>query len=273
MHKLFDSWKYIVRNILFILPFSIVPAVFLALALDYSEIGKLMHGFFSGNPRLDFVGYFRTLSFIRIDSALGGIFSALAFVCVVIFGALMISFVEKHMRIGKRTFSGVYRGFVNVLFSVFVVVLVYVILYELWALLFSAFLFLLANIQQNVLFYFLFIVAFLLFTYALLFLVTVFYLWLPCRQVTGFGFYDAFLYSYRLMVGIRWELIMSYLASFVASLLILGLASLLPEAAFRLIGVLIFVLLFLSFCVRMETAYFEADKLDREDLLHSYKEY
>ena len=151
--------------------------------------------------------------------------------------------------------------------------LVYVVLYELWALLFSALLYLLANIPQTALFYVLFLVAFMLFTLALLYLVTVFYLWLPCRQVTGFGFYDAFLYSYRLMVGIRGNLILSYLVSFVAALLVLGVSALLPEIVFRLVAVLVFALLFMSFCVRMEAAYFETDKLDREDLLHSYKEY
>ena len=273
MRKVLDSWKYIVKNICFLLPFSVVPAIFLALSLDYTEIGTLMRGFFTGNARLPFLGYFRTLSLVRIDSPLGGIFSALAVVALVIFSALLLSFVEKHMRIGKRTLSGLWRRFVNSLATVTVVALVYVILYELWALLFSALLFWLSTIPITAVFYLLFIVAFLFFTYALLFLVTVFYLWLPCRQMTGFGFYDAFLYSYRLMVGIRWNLILSYLVSFVAALLVFGVSALLPEAVFRCIAVVVFALLFLSFCVRMEIAYFRVDKLDREDLLHSYKEY
>ena len=272
MRKVLDSWKYIFKNIWFLLPFAVLPAVFLALSLDYTEIGRLVHGFFSGDPRRSFVGYFRTLSFSRIDSALGGIYSALAYVSVVVCSALMLSFVEKHMRIGKRTLSGVTKGFADIFLSVVVMSFVYVALYELWALLFSAFLYLLSTIPLTELFYVLFVVAFLLFTYALLFLVTVFYLWLPCRQMTGFGFYDAFLYSYRLMVGIRWNLILSYLVSFVLALCVFGAASLLPEAAFRCIGLVVFAVLFLSFEVRMETAYFDADKLDREDLLHSYQE-
>ena len=88
MRKVLDSWKYIVKNIWFLLPFAVLPAAFLALSLDYTEIGRLVHGFFSGDPRLSFVGYFRMLSFIRIDSALGGIYSALAYVSVVICSAL-----------------------------------------------------------------------------------------------------------------------------------------------------------------------------------------
>lgn len=272
MRKVLDSWKYIGRNLLFLLPFAVLPAVFLALSLDYTEIGALVHGFFSGDPRLSFEGYFRTLSFIRIDSPLGGIFSALAVLSVIVCAALLLSFVEKHLRIGKRTLSGLTKGFLDLIPTVIVVGLAYLALYELWATLFSALLYLLSNISQTALFYVLFVAAFLFFTYALLFIVTAIYLWLPCRQMTGFGFYDAFLYSYRLMVGIRWNLILSYLASFVLALFVLGASALLPEAVFRCIALIVFATLFLSFCVRMETAYFDADKLDREDLLQSYKE-
>ena len=35
----------------------------------------------------------------------------------------------------------------------------------------------------------------------------------------------------------------------------------------------LFLLLFPNFCVRMEVVYFEGDKLDREDELHSYRRY
>lgn len=273
MRNLFDSWKYIFKNIWFLLPFAVVPVVFLALSLDYSEIHRLMTGFFTGAPRMGFEEYFRVWSFIRIDSWLGGIYSFLAFVSVAVFTALMLSFVEKHLRIGKRSLSGIYGGFVSVIFSSFVFTLAYTVLYELWALLLSALLFLIASIPVTPLVYVFFVAAFLLFTLALLYVATVFYLWFPCRQMTGLGFYNAFLCSYRLMTPVRRKLVLSYLISVVCAFLVIGAASLLPEFGFRLIAVVVFCLLYLSFTVRMETCYFEADKLDREDILHSYKEY
>ena len=46
--------------------------------------------------------------------------------------------------------------------------------------------------------------------------------------------------------------------------------SLLPSAVFYLVSIVLFILLYLSFCVRMEAVYFETDKLDREDL-HRHK--
>lgn len=273
MRKLFDSWIYLFKNLWFVLPFAIMPAVFLALSLDLSAISALVQGFFTGEPRLDFVSYFRVWSFIRIDSVLGGVYSFLAFACIVIFTAFMLTFVEKHMRIGKRSFSGGYAGFVNILFSALVVTFVYTCLYELWALLLSALLFLISRIEVTAVVYILSIAIFLLLSFALLYCVTVFYLWLPCRQMTGFGFYNAFVYSYRLMTNVRWGLILSYLISFTAAFFLIGAFALLPEPVFRIVAVILFILLYLSFCIRMETTYFATDKLDREDLIHSYRGY
>lgn len=273
MKNLFDSWKYIVKNIWFVLPFAVVPAVFLALSLDYSAILSLLQGFFTGSPRLSFWEFFRAWSILGVGSWLGGVYSVLAFVCVVVFSALMLAFAEKHMRIGKRTLSGIVGGFFGNLLSATVITLVYTLFYELWALVFSAVLFLISNISSLVLVYILGIAAFLLFTYVLIYVATVFYLWMPCRQMTGFGFYDSFLYSYRLMLGIRWELVLSFLISLAGAFVVLGGTVFLTEIVFRIAGVVVFAFLFLSFCLRMETAYFRTDKLDREDILKRYKEY
>lgn len=273
MRKLFDGWTYIFKNLWFVLPFAIMPAVFLALSMDFSAISKFVHGFFTGALDLEFTEFFRAWSFIRIDSVLGAIYSVFAFACIAIFTALMLTFVEKHMRIGKRSLSGGYQGFVNILPSALLITFVYTCLYELWALILSALLFIVSRIQSLVFVYILFIAVFLLLTYGLLFCVAVFYLWLPCRQMTGFGPYHAFVYSYRLMTTVRWRLILSYLISVTVAFLLIGALALLPEPVFRIVAVLIFILLYLSFCVRMESTYFEADKLDREDLIHSYRGY
>ncbi len=273
MRKLFDGWTYIFKNLWFVLPFAVMPAVFLALSLDFSAIDKLVYGFFTGKLDLDFVDYFRAWSFLRIDSILGAIYSVVAFACIVVFTALMLTFVEKHMRIGKRSLSGGYAGFVNILLPVLLVAFVYTCLYELWAVILSALLFVVSRIQATALVYILFIAVFLLLTYALLYCVTAFYLWLPCRQMTGFGLYHAFVYSYRLMTNVRWQLILSYLLSITAGFLLIGGFAFLPEPVFRIVAVLLFILLYLSFCIRMETTYFATDKLDREDLIHSYRGY
>lgn len=273
MRTAFGHWKYIVKNIWLVLPFAVLPAIFLALSLDYSSVGRTVRTFFTVSPREGFVEYFRTWSLIRIDGALGGVYSAVAFLSVILCAAPMLVLVEKHMRIGKRTLSGFTKGAFSLVFSVFLIVLCYLALYEIWAVLLSALLFVIAQIKIAALAYVFYVIVFLLLTFALFYVATIFYLWLPCRQATGFRPYEAFLYSYRLMTGVRWKLILGFAASFFSCMACTALFALLPEAAFRALLVLLYAALFLSFLIRMETVYFETDKLDREDVLKSYRGY
>lgn len=273
MRTAFGHWKYIAKNIWLVLPFAVLPAIFLALSLDYSAVGATVSRFFAGSPRESFADYFRTWSLIRIDSPLGGVFSALAVLFVVLCTVPMLVLVEKHMRIGKRTVSGLMRGSLSLFFSVAAMVLCYLFLYEVWAVLLSALLYCVAQIKVTALCYLLGFIVFFLSGFALLYVATVFYLWLPCRQATGFGPYNAFVYSYRLVTGVRWKLILGFSVSFFACMVCTAGFSLLPEAVFRILPVFFYAALYLSFLIRMETVYFETDKIDREDELKSYRGY
>lgn len=266
MRTVFGSWKYVFRNIWFLLPFAVVPAVFMALSLDYQGLQAVWGGFFSGDPRAEFLELFRAWSFVRIDSWLGLIYSILAVVAVIFFMALLLAFVEKHMRLGKRTLSGIGAQFVNNLPSVIFAALAYLVLYEAWAVVLSAVMFAVSEISATATVYAADVVFILVFAFVLVYLATILYLWLPCRQMTGFRFFEAFLYSYRLTVGVRGKLVLSFAISLAALFVVLCACSFLPAAVFYIVGVAAFALLFLNFCVRMEAVYFETDKLDREDL-------
>ncbi len=272
MQVIFGHWKYIAKNLWYVLPFAIVPAVFLALSLDYTGISEAVRDFFTGEPRADFVEYLRVWGFLRIDSWVGALFSVLAVVCCVIFMTLMLAFVEKHLRIGKRTVSGVFSQLANLAFSTLFITLVYFVLYEVWSVVLAALLFVVAQIRVAALVYVLYCILVIGGGYVLLYLSSIFYLWLPCKQITGFGFYDSFLYSYRLVMKVRQKLILSLAVSFGALVVLVAGLSFAPGFVFRLVSVPLFAALFLSFGVRMETVYFYTDKLDREDVIKSYRE-
>ncbi len=272
MRVIFGHWKYIAKNLWYVLPFAIVPAVFLSLSLDYSAISQFLRAFFTGQPRADFLEYLRVWSFVRFDTWVGAIYSVLAVATCAIFMTLMLAFVEKHMRIGKRTISGVFAQLGTLTLSTLAVTLAYVILYEIWAVVLAALLFVVAQIRVTALVYVLICLFVAVGAYVLLYVATFFYLWLPCRQVTGFGTYDAFLYSYRLVLGVRFKLILSWLLSFAVLIVAVGGLAFLPAYVFHLVAILFFAALFLAFGVRMETVYFMTDKLDREDILKSYRE-
>ena len=177
------------------------------------------------------------------------------------------------MRLGKRTLSGLWQQTKNILPSVAAYVIMMVVFYEIWAIVLSAVLFAVASIPAVPAVYVLSVIAMLAFGFVLIYLTTILYLWLPCKQMTGFRFFDAFLYSYRLMVGVRGKLLLSFAVSVVGMFLILVLCSLLPYAAYHIIAVILFFFLFLNFGIRMEALYFETDKLDREDILRHKWEY
>lgn len=271
MQIVFGSIKYIFRNIWYVLPYAIMPAVFLALLMDYSAISEIVTGFFTGAPQSDFLLNFSALSIVGID-LLSGIYTVCAFICFVVFLTLMLCFAEKHMRLGKRTPGGTLSQFGNLLLSVAGITLVYLVLYEVWAVALSAVLFALGAVSSPVLVCILDAIVFLIFAFALLYLASVFYLWLPCKQMTGFGNYNAFLYSYRMMTEVRGRLLLSLLLSFFAIAAVITGVSLVSDLVFRVVAFLLFVFGFLNFGIRMETVYFSADKLDREDLIRSYRE-
>ena len=97
-------------------------------------------------------------------------------------------------------------------------------------------------------------------------------MWLPCMQATGFRPYDAFLYSYRLSMKVRWRLVLAHAMSLLAFVVLVGGSAFLPEIVSRIVAFGVYLFLFTGFFVRMETVYYEADKLDREDLIKSYRE-
>ena len=272
MRIVFEHWKYIVRNLWFVLPFALMPAIFLSLTVDFTAIRAVAGGFFRGELGFGFISLLFAFSLIRFDSVLGAIYSACAFVCLVVFTALLLAFVEKHMRIGKRTLSGVFSQLKSHLLAAFGVTLFYTLFYELWAVVLSAVLYAVSAIPQTAFACLLFVFVLLLFITVLLYLAAAFYLWLPCMQITGFRAYNALLYSYRLLVGVRWRLILSMLISYAALFLVLLAGAFIPEWLAVIIAFVAFIFVYISFCVRMETVYFQTDKLDREDILRSYRE-
>lgn len=272
MRIVFGNWKYILANIWYVLPFAIVPAILLALNLDYHAISAVTAGFFTGEPRMHYLDFFNAWSIVRFDSWLGAIYTIFAFIACVCFITLLLVFVEKHLRIGKRTLSGLLSQFTSLLLPAFVTTLFYLLMFELWAVLFAAVLFAVCSMSSTSFVYVIYVLVVCVFLFALLYLMPVCYLFLPCKLMTGFRAYDAFLYSYRLMTKVRWRLILSLLFSVLAMVIVLAGCSLLPSYIFRIVTAVLFCFFFMSFGVRMLTVYFAADKLDREDVLKSYRE-
>ena len=267
------NWKYIFKNLWFVLPFALLPAAFFAFSFDYEALAVLMESLTAGIPVVDFVLLFRAWSIIRFDSWIGAVAGIGVYLSCAIFMTGMLSLVEKHMRIGKRTLNGAFSQLWHHLFSSLAITLLFLFLYELWAGVLSALMYAIGSfITGTAGLVLLSVVAFIACTFVLLYCISTFYLWYPCVQLTGFGPYEALRYSHQLVINVRVKLVFTLFVSFL--LLTAGLIAmvvLLSEIVFRVGLFVLFVFVFLSFCIRMETLYFATDRLEREDLKHSYK--
>ena len=273
MSVVFSSVKYIFRNFWYVLLFALLPAIFLALSLDYRSIHDYVVAFFTGDPRVGFLDFFCIWSLFHFHSSLSIIYGVCMFVCVVVSASFLFVLVEKHMRLGRRTPNGLLAGFKNAFLPVLGVAAIYLVIYEVFVVVLSSLLFAVSSIPNTIAVYFLTVIVCLALFFALFYVASAFYFWLPCKLMTGFSIYDTFRYSYRLAAGERTKLVLAFALFTSVTVAVVALSALLPSYAHYIVTFVLFVFVFLDFCIRMETAYFKADKLDREDIVHSYKEY
>ena len=269
-----QSSKYVFKNFIYLFPFAILPALFLALSTDEKSITAvvtmLVHGRIGEWTFSELFKAISVLNFGSWESIVFGFAGIIAFIpCV----ALMMALLEKHMRIGKRTFNGLWGKLNDNFLSTAGVVLLVVAIYELWALLLAAFLFFLSRITLTVIAYVFVILVFIAFHVLLVISIGAIYLWLPCMQITGFRAVEAFSYSNQLLSPVKIKLLFVQLMVLTfAEALICVCAVFLPMMlAFKGIAAILYACMLMVYCVRMQIAYFDCDHIDRADLATYYQ--
>ncbi len=150
MSVVFSSVKYIFRNFWYVLLFALLPAIFLALSLDYRSIHDYVVAFFTGDPRVGFLDFFCIWSLFHFHSSLSIIYGVCMFVCVVVSASFLFVLVEKHMRLGRRTPNGLLAGFKNAFLPVLGVAAIYLVIYEVFVVVLSSLLFAVAAIPNTI---------------------------------------------------------------------------------------------------------------------------
>jgi len=182
-----------------------------------------------------------------------------------------MAFLDKHMRIGKRTFTGIFSKLNDNFVSTAGFVLLLLAMYELWALLVSTFVYVVSLIPVVWLAYILACGCYLFMHVVLIYAVGKIYLWLPCMQITGFKAFEALHYSQYLMSTMRWKLLLSQLGILFFVEALIALCALTPVTwLFTLLTTVFYVLVIIIFCVRMMVAYFDRDQIERADLRRYY---
>ena len=261
--------KYILKNFFYIFPFAIIPAFFLSLSVAEDSIINVLNGMFSGKiAEWTFQDLFRAISVLNFgawDSIVTGILGLIVlFPCI----ALFIAFLEKHMRIGKRTYNGILSKLNDNALPTLEYTLIFISIYELWSLLTAALLYFLAMIPSSVVAYIATGLCYLAMHVVLLYAIGAIYLWLPCMQITGFPMLEALQYSHQLLVPVKWSILSGQIFLLLCAESLIGLCAVfLPNGIiFMTLTTALYVVLLLFYCVRMEIAYFDRDHIERADL-------
>ncbi len=267
-----QSCKYSLKNFIYLISFAIIPAWFLSLSTDQESIKCALESIFHGNINdFHFVHIFRAISILNFADWYSVVFGIAGVVMMIICGAMMMAFLDKHMRIGKRTFTGIFSKLNDNLVSTAGFVLLLLAIYELWTLLVSALVYLASLIPVVWLAYIFAAIFYLSMQVVLIYFVGKIYLWLPCMQITGFKAFEALRYSQYLVSSLRWKLLVSQLGILFFAQALICLCALSPYTwLFTLLTTVFYILIIMIFCVRMMVVYFDKDQIERADLRKYY---
>lgn len=269
-----QSGKYILKNFLYIFPFAILPAFFLSISTDEGAIISVLKAVFKGNIHVwTFPELFRAISVLSFGSWQSVVFGIIGILVIVPCVALMMALLEKHFRIGKRTFNGLWSKLNDNFLSTCGYAVLVVVLYELWSLILSALLFLVSRIEIAVVAYILAGLFFVALHVLLLYAISMIYLWLPCMQITGFRAFEALHYSYQLVTPIRWRILWGQIVFLLGTEAALCLCAVfLPNpVVFMALTMFLYAVLIMLYFVRMEIAYFDRDQIERADVYRYYR--
>ena len=260
--------QYVFKNFWYIFPFTVIPAFFFALALDAPALDVVLKSFFSGNINaITFTDTFCAISIFNFSGPQSIVSGIIGIVVSVVCVSMLMAMLEKHMRIGKRTFNGLFSKLNDNLLSTGAFALLVLAFYELWTVVTAALIALFASITIVPLAYVLSVLAFLAMHFVLMYSISTVYLWLPCMQITGFRPFEALSYSYQLVAPNIGQIVFGQVgALIVAELIISVIAIFLFDWAMMLAAMAAYTFMLMIFCVRMQVVYFDCAQMERADL-------
>ena len=264
-----QSSKYVLKNFIYLFPFAILPALFLSLSTDSEAIYCALETIFSGKiNEFHFSHLFRAISVLSFTSTKSILFGLFGIIAMVVCVAFLMAMLDKHMRIGKRTFTGIFAKLNDNLVSTCGYVLLILIIYELWTLVTTTLIYIFSRITVIWLAYTFTVLVYLAMHVLLIYMIGHIYLWLPCMQITGFRALEALRYSNHLMAPVKWIIMVKQLAIllFAEGVLALCSAFAFNFFTFTVVSTILYAVILITYCVRMMVAYFDREQIERADL-------
>lgn len=268
MNYTVETIKYIFKNFLYVVPFAFIPAVFFSLTISESAVESVLNNVLNGSPRDSFWNIFQSVSIFNFSSWNSVLFGLIGIVAIVVCISMLMAFLEKHLRIGKRTLNGLLSKVNDNLISTCGYALLCLVIYEVWAVLLAALCFFVTSVPNTVIAYVLLAIVYIGMHFVLLYALSIFYLWLPCVQITGFKAFEALRYSYQLVAPIQMDIVIGQAIFLLVSGLFVGASVVFIEGGLVafLVATVLYTFMILSYCIRMQIVYFDRAQIERADL-------
>jgi hypothetical protein len=256
--------KYVTSNLL-LLPCYVVAIICFALIINPAADHLIIANATSGQPN-NFYNWFAALLLfnpLNWSTYLSGIIAYAVLICDL---AFIHSLVDKHVRFGSKSFRSITNGF-NINVCNGLILAVFAIVLHLLATVIFAAVMTTCEALMPPYSYILGILICLIFFVALSLAASLFLMWLPCVEVTGFKKYEALLYAYALARQRMKGLFVSFSIPLVIVTLVSLTVSFLTAmpVAFVVVPILCGTL-FIYFAVLSYIAYADAEGIEREDL-------
>ena len=265
MRYIAGTFRYIFKNFIFLFAFVLIPSYFLTASGDPADIRAIIDSFVAGGERAEFREVF---AFFSPLNDRGWAFALICFAAVIVCFPMLFGFIEKHMRLGLRTWKGIAGRFNFNFLTTLAVFFVCIALYEVWALLAAGLVYAETLLLQGIAGSIAALVTAVGMVALLCYLISTFLLWLPCLQITGYSYMDALVYSNSLAARKKGKIFLSSFLPCAAGYAARGLivAFVQNGAAAFVITELVYLFLILYICVLMFVVYFDAAGEERMDL-------
>lgn len=268
MRYIASTVKYLFRNFIFIFVFALVPSYFFAMTLDRQNLVSIADQIMALKADFTFGQIFSYLSPINAGR---WAFSIVCFVALLVCVPMLLGFVEKHMRIGSRSFKGVAGRFNHNFLTTLWIVIILLAVYELWAVITAGIIYAETLFLEGIACYIVTLIIYLGMVALIAYISSIFLLWLPCLQITGYNFMDALSFCNQLYVQKRGRLFLSvFLPGLCGVVLQFAVAGLNLADRLHFLGFifseLIYLFLILYYCILMFVAYFDMAGEERMDL-------
>lgn len=261
--------EYLRRNWLYVLILSLVPGILLAIFTNPTSVLNLLVKIANDPDKEMFITIISTVSEIRWWRIL--IFVPVLPICAVFVSALA-GYESKHMRLGIININGFFRRVNNNIVNVIIIMLMFVILMQVFALLFSAITFLWVKVCSSVVAcVVLSSITAVILMILCLFFVTIFVPLLPIMSITGLSVGKAMAESVKAVRGNIFKLFFAVCIPLIPIYLVLGLLGAYEVPYRKLVTCVMYTLMIMYYFTLMYCSYFSLLDIDREDLRNDIK--